>query len=121
MASKHNFRKLEIWKLGISISKEIYAITATFPKSETYGLVNQLQRASVSISSNISEGTSRGTDKHFIQFLEAALGSAYEIETQLIIASEIGYVSEIQYEELEKQINKLQSMISKFIDNLKKS
>ena len=55
MASRHNFRKLEIWKLGISLSKDIYTITATFPKSETYGLTNQLQRAAVSIPSNISE------------------------------------------------------------------
>lgn len=119
MASKHNFRKLEIWKLSISISIEIYGITKTFPNSEVYGLTTQLQRASVSIPSNISEGTARGTDKHFIQFLEAALGSAYEMESQLIIASEIKYISEEQFKELEKQIHKLQSMIAKFIDNLK--
>lgn len=119
MASRHNFRKLEIWKLGISLSKDIYTITATFPKSETYGLTNQLQRAAVSIPSNISEGTARGTDNHFIQFLEAALGSAYEIESQLIIALEIEYISKEQFKELEKQIHKLQSMIAKFIDNLK--
>lgn len=119
MASKHNFRKLEIWKLGILLSKDIYAITTTFPKSETYGLTNQLQRAAVSIPSNISEGTARGTDKHFIQFLEAALGSAYEIESLLIITFEIGYISEEQFKELENQIHIIQGMIAKFIDNLK--
>lgn len=119
MASKHNFRKLEIWKLSISITKEIYAITKTFPKSETYGLTNQLQRAAVSIPSNISEGTARGTDKHFVQFLEAALGSAYEIESQLIIAFEIELISEKRFKSIENEIHKLQGMIAKFMDNLK--
>ena len=79
MASRHNFRKLEIWKEGITLSLDIYQYTKNFPTEEKFGLTSQLQRASVSIPSNISEGTSRGTDKHFVQFLQAALGSAYEL------------------------------------------
>ncbi|MBC9798147.1 four helix bundle protein [Sinomicrobium weinanense] len=118
MASTHNFRKLAIWKDGIQIAKETYATTKIFPKSEVYGLCSQMQRSAVSIPSNIAEGTARSTNKHFIQYLENALGSAYEWETQLIIAFEVGYVSEKTYTHLETKINKIQAMISKFIDGL---
>lgn len=118
MASKHNFRKLAIWREGIEISKETYATTKIFPKSEVYGLSSQLQRSAVSIPSNIAEGTARSTNKHFIQYLENALGSAYEWETQLFISFEIGYISEETFNHLESKINKIQAMISKFIDNL---
>jgi four helix bundle protein len=85
----HNFRKLNIWKDGIQVAKEIYAMTRLFPKEERYGLSRQIQRCSVSIPSNIAEGSARSTDKHFKQYLETALGSAFEWETQLIIAFEI--------------------------------
>ncbi|MFA7445994.1 MAG: four helix bundle protein [Flavobacteriaceae bacterium] len=118
MASTHNFRKLSIWKEGIDIAKETYANTKIFPKSEVYGLSSQMQRASVSIPSNIAEGTARKSNKHFVQYLETALGSAYEWETQLIIAYEIGYISEKTFNHLETKINKIQSMISKFINGL---
>lgn len=118
MASTHNFRKLSIWKEGIDIAKETYANTKIFPKSEVYGFSSQMQRASVSIPSNIAEGTARKSNKHFVQYLETALGSAYEWETQLIIAYEIGYISEKTFNYLETKINKIQSMISKFIAGL---
>ena len=118
MASRHNFRKLSIWKEGIEIVKSTYVMTKVFPKSEMYGLSSQIQRASVSIPSNIAEGTSRGTDKHFKQYLETALGSAYEWETQLIIAFEVEYISEKTFKHLEDKIHKIQSMISKFISSI---
>lgn len=118
MASKHNFRKLEIWKSGIELSMENYQITRRFPMEERYGLSSQLQRAGVSIPSNIAEGTARSSDKHFKQFLEHALGSAYEWETQLILAGEVGYVSDEKFEELERQVQKIQGQISRFIDKL---
>ncbi len=73
MAARHNFRKLTIWKDGIEIVKETYTTTKTFPKSEMYSLTNQLQRCSVSIPSNIAEGTSKGSDKHFLQYLETKI------------------------------------------------
>jgi len=120
MASTHNFRKLTIWREGIEIAKETYATTKIFPKTEAYGLSSQLQRSAVSIPSNIAEGTARSTNKHFIQYLENALGSAYEWETQLIISIEIGYISEDTFKHLESKINKIQAMISKFIDGLEK-
>ncbi len=118
MASTHNFRKLTIWREGIEITKDTYVTTKNFPKSEVYGLSSQLQRSAVSIPSNIAEGTARSTNKHFIQYLENALGSAYEWETQLIISYEVGYISEDTFKHLETKINKIQAMISKFTDGL---
>ena len=118
MASTHNFRKLTIWREGIEIAKETYTTTKIIPKSEVYGLSSQLKRSAVSIPSNIAEGTSRSTNKHFIQYLENSLCSAYEWETQLIISYEVGYISEDTFKQLESKINKIQAMISKFIDGL---
>ncbi len=118
MAARHNFRKLNIWKEGIEIAKETYAITQMFPKSETYRLSNQMQRCAVSIASNISEGTAKGTNKHFLQYLENALGSSYEWETQLIISYEVGYISEDTFKNLETKIQTIQGMIIRFMESL---
>lgn len=74
MAAKHNFRKLTIWKEGIELVKETYSATKKFPKSEIYSLTSQIQRSAISIPSNIAEGTSKSTNKHFLQYLETALG-----------------------------------------------
>ena len=118
MAARHNFRKLTIWKEGIEIAKETYAITKMFPKSETYGLCSQMQRCAVSIASNISEGTAKGTNKHFLQYLENALGSSYEWETQLILAYEIGYIPQDIFKHLETKIQTIQGMITRFMESL---
>lgn len=87
-------------------------------KSETYGLSNQMQRCAVSVPSNIAEGTAKGTDKHFLQYLESALGSAYEWETQLIISYEIGYISEETFKHLEIKIQKIQGMLIRFMESI---
>ena len=118
MAARHNFRKLTIWREGIELAKETYSLTKEFPKSETYGLSSQLQRCAVSVSSNIAEGTAKATDKHFKQYLETALGSAFEWETQLVIAFEIEYISEEIFKNLEKKIQSIQGMITRFIERL---
>ena len=118
MAAKHNFRKLTIWKEGIELVKETYNTTKIFPKTETYGLSNQMQRCAVSIPSNIAEGTAKNSDKHFLQYLETALGSAFEWETQLIISYEIGYVSEEIFKHLETKIQKIQGMLTRFMESL---
>ena len=82
-------KRLECWKKGIQISKEIYRITDCFPKVEQFGLTSQMRRASVSIPSNIAEGAARHTSKEFTQFLYNAQGSLSELDTQLTIALEI--------------------------------
>lgn len=115
---KHNFRKLNIWKEGIQVTKETYSMTRLFPKEERFGLSSQIQRCAVSIPSNIAEGTSRSTNKHFNQYLETALGSAFEWETQLIIAFEIEYISKETFEHLENKIQRIQNQIIKFMNTL---
>lgn len=118
MAARHNFRKLNIWKEGITLAKETYSTTKVFPKSEVYGLSSQMQRCAVSVPSNTAEGTAKNTDKHFRQYLETALGSAFEWETQSIIAFEIQYVSEETFKHLEKKIQSIQGMITRFMESL---
>ena len=82
----HRFKELEIWKRSRLFCSDIYRITSKFLESEKFRLANQLRKASVSIPSNIAEGSSRKSNKDFARFLEIILGSSYEIETQLIIA-----------------------------------
>ena len=84
-------KNLEAWKQAICLVEEVYKISATFPKQETYGLTSQLRRAAVSIPSNISEGAARNGRKEYSNFLGISLGSLAELETQLIIASRLGY------------------------------
>ena len=90
----HNFRKLKIWTEGIAVVGDTYKMTRTFPSFETYGLTSQMNRCAVSIPSNIAEGSSKSTDKHFGKFLETSLGSAFEWETQLIVAYNENYINE---------------------------
>ena len=71
-----------------------YELTKQFPSEEKFGLISQLNRCSVSIPSNIAEGTSKGTEKHFKSYLETALGSAFEWETQIILTNKLGYISQ---------------------------
>ena len=115
---RHNFKKLNIWKEGMFLCQETYKMVKNFPDIEKYNLVSQLLRCAVSIPSNIAEGTSKRTNKHFIQYLEISLGSAFEWETQLIIAYTEQYITETKFSELETKIQELQKMLSNFIDRL---
>ena len=114
----HNFKKLKIWQQGINLVQENYKLTRTFPDIEKFGLVVQMNRCAVSIPSNISEGTSKSTDKHFNKYLEDSLGSAFEWETQLIVAHNENYFSDGLFEELEQRIILIQKMISRFQSGL---
>jgi len=111
---RHNFKKLKIWQEGIKVVSETYKLTRTFPAFERYGLSNQLNRCAVSIPSNISEGTSKSTDKHFNKFLADSLGSAFEWETQLIVAYNENYIDSKKFKKLEEMIQEIQRMISGF-------
>lgn len=113
----HNFKNLKIWQLAIEISKEIYLLTNSFPKNEMYALANQMNRAAVSIASNIAEGSNR-SNTHFIHYLNIALGSSFELQTQLIISNKVGYLTEEILITIENQIIELQKMISGFINKL---
>ena len=96
----HRFKDLEIWKLSREFCSQIYTTTTTFPDSEKFGLTNQLRRASVSVPSNIAEGCSRSSNKDFSRFIEISIGSIYEIETQLLIAFDLGYLNQKKLKEL---------------------
>jgi four helix bundle protein len=84
--------KLDAWKVSRALVKQVYLLTQTFPKEEMFGLTTQLRRAAVSIPSNIAEGAARTGDKEFTQFLNIARGSLSELETQLLISSDLGYI-----------------------------
>ena len=93
---------------------DIYLATADFPSDEKFGLTNQLRRASVSIPSNIAEGSSRNSNKDFSRFLEIAIGSAYEVETQLMIASDLKFISIEKFNHLSIKLDEIIKMTSKF-------
>ncbi len=115
----HQFKELLIWKKSRSFCFEIYSVTSSFPSDEKFGITNQLRRASVSIPSNIAEGSSRNSNKDFARFLEIAIGSAYEIETQLLISSDLGFLKLEQLDILIIQLEEIIKMISKFRSTLK--
>src|ERR1700749_1645373 len=100
----NNFRELLVWQKSVDLVVEIYKLTRTFPDSEKFNLVSQMQRSGTSISSNIAEGSGRTTSASFKQFLSIALGSAYELETQLIISRKLDYINEEKYNAVIKQI-----------------
>jgi four helix bundle protein len=113
-----DFRNLTVWQKSVEFARDIYRITEQFPDKEKYGLCSQLQRAAVSIPSNIAEGSSRRTSIEFARFLDIAIGSAFEVETQLIISNQIGYLENETFEKLlaeltiiQKQINRLRTTV----------
>ncbi len=115
----HRFKDLEIWKRSREFCSSIYEITSKFPDSEKFGLSNQLRRSSISIPSNIAEGSSRQSNKDFSRFLQITLGSAYEVETQLLIAYDLKFISEKELNALTKELTEIIKMTSRFKSTLK--
>lgn len=113
-----DFRKYEVWQISHSLVLEIYSQTINFPKTEQYGIVSQLNRASVSIPTNISEGCGRNSDKEFNQFLNIALGSALETEYLLILSKDLNYLNQEKFQDLELKINNIKSKIYKLKQKL---
>lgn len=105
---------LESWKAAIDLVKQIYKLTSTFPPNENFGLTSQLRRAAVSVPSNIAEGCARSTEREFLHFLGIARGSLSELETQLIIARDLGYVRDDAFptEQLDKTFALLGGLIN---------
>jgi four helix bundle protein len=110
----HNNRELKVWKEGMLLAKMVYQVAGFFPSNEQYGLTSQIKRAVVSIPSNIAEGAGRGSDKEFAHFLSIALGSAFELETQIILANSFNFLSQGQFEEISNQLQKVQKMVNGF-------
>ena len=112
-------KDLNVWVQSVDFVTEIYKVTKCFPKEEAYGLQGQIRRAAISIPSNISEGASRNSKKEFIQFLFVALGSASELETQIVISEKIGYIEKV--DDLLKKIETIKKMLNGLITYLKKN
>jgi four helix bundle protein len=115
----NSYRDLEVWKKAIILAKMIYELTEKFPNREAFGLSNQLRRSSVSVASNIAEGQARNSKKEFLYFLNVCMGSLAEIETQLIIAREIGYVSEEMQDQFLLLTDELTRMLKGLMNHLK--
>lgn len=109
-------KDLDVWRESMRLAREVYRVTATFPKEELYGLVSQMRRAAVSVPSNIAEGAARASTKEFAQFLYTASGSLSELETQLLLAKELGWITEGEVFEL---VERVRMMIFGLIRQLK--
>jgi len=109
-------KDLNVWKNSMALAEEIYRLTANFPKEEIYGLTSQIRRSAVSIPSNIAEGSARNSTKEFIQFLYIALGSAAELETQLILSNNLGFLTDLSILE---DLGRVRSQLINLIKSLK--
>jgi len=114
---RHNFKKLKIWQMAMEIAKIVLNVTDTFPQHEKFGLKSQMDRCSVSMPSNIAEGSSR-TNKSFSHFIDISLGSSFELQTQLLLAQHRRYVSDEATESLENKIEEFQRMTMGFQNTL---
>ena len=119
MAQLKHFEDIEAWKRGRELARDIYAVTGEGEFAKDYGLKDQIRRAAVSVISNIAEGFSRQTDKEFMQFLHIAKGSTSEVQSQLYIAADLGYISQEEFDNLYKQADEVARLISGFIRYLK--
>ena len=113
-----DFTKYEVWKEAIKIAVDIYKLTKEIPSEEKYGLISQIRRATVSISSNIAEGCSRSSEKEFSRFIEISLGSLFEVKSQLLLSVELEFISSKEVEPtlanldtLGKRLNALRSKL----------
>ena len=120
MNSARNFRNYKVWQDAVDYATLVYEVTSKLPWFEKKGLCDQLQRAVVSISSNIAEGAGRSTDADFAHFLDQALGSANEVETQLLISKNLGYIPEENYSILINNITGIQKQLTGLIATIRR-
>jgi len=114
-----NFREYKVWIDAVAYATKIYTVTNELPWFEKKGLCDQLQRAAVSISSNIAEGAAKPTDADFAHYLDNSLGSAYEVETQILIAKNVGYLTEELYRCLLAELQTIEKQLTAFINSIR--
>lgn len=119
MQKTRNFRDYKVWNDAVDYATLVYRVTTKMPWFEKKGLCDQLQRAVVSISSNIAEGAGRPTDADFAHYLDQSLGSANEVETQLLISKNLQYITENQYEQLINKLTEIQKQLSGLINTIR--
>ncbi|WP_296623355.1 four helix bundle protein [Marivirga sp.] len=114
----HNFKDLNVWKKARQLVKEVFLITAKFPKEEKFGLTSQIRRSAISIPSNIAEGCGRKTQKDFCNFLYIAQGSSFEFETQLMLSLDLGFIDNQVFDQHLNQLNEIQKMLNGLINSI---
>lgn len=115
MAVYSTHKDLNVWKKSIQLTKDVYQTTGVFPEEEQFGITSQMRRASVSIASNIAEGYGRKFDKERSRFLNIALGSASELETQIIISKELKFIDDNSYNDLTAKTAEIIRMLASLI------
>ena len=115
-----DFRNLQVWEKAHILALDVYKATASFPKDEIYGLTSQIRRSSTSIPTNIAEGCGRNGDAELARFMTISMGSASEVEYQLLLAYDLGYLSQETYAELHEKVTEVKRMLAGFIQKLKK-
>jgi four helix bundle protein len=116
----HSYRDLIAWQKAKRLAVEIYRLTAQFPKTEQYGLTSQIQRAAISVVSNIAEGQGRLTVGEFTQFLGHARGSLQELESQLEVSLELGYITDEQLVFVSRLSGDIAALVNRLIESLRK-
>ncbi|WP_296149702.1 four helix bundle protein [uncultured Flavobacterium sp.] len=114
-----HFRTLLIWQKSMTLVTSVYQITKSFPKEELFGLTSQLRRCSISIPSNIAEGSGRESNKEYVRFLNISVGSLFELQTQLEIAKNIDYLTQEQFNKQYEDSRQLERMLISFIKKVK--
>jgi four helix bundle protein len=114
-----SFRDLKVWQISMDLAEKIYLLTQKFPKRETYGIISQVQRACISVPSNIAEGHARDSTKEFLHFISIALGSLAELETQLLLASRFTYINKSDLESVLSKVDEIGRMLRGLQKSLK--
>ena len=120
MIMVRDYRKLEVWRLSYILTIKLYKLTEKYPEHEQGNLISQIRRASTSIPLNIAEGTSRFTKKAYLQFLQYGYGSIRELQVLLELSKDLGYISRIDYEEIDEDIDKLSRKLFLFLKKVEK-
>ena len=115
----NKFKDLVVWQKSIDLAIRVYEITSSFPASEKYNLVSQANRSAVSVASNIAEGAGRNSNPQFLSFLQFSLGSSYELETQLLLANRLNFLTDEKFVEVECMLNEVQRMLMGLIKKLR--
>ncbi|WOD43105.1 four helix bundle protein [Hwangdonia lutea] len=112
MSYTFSFEKLNVWVDSKELVKLLYSTTKNFPSEEKFGLTNQLRRASISVASNLAEGTSRNTNRDKAHFSTMAFSSLMEVLNQVIIAKELNFIEEIEYQKIRNEIEKISNKLN---------
>lgn len=114
-----NYRDIQVWQRSHQITLDIYNLTSGFPSSELYALTSQMKRSAYSIPMNIAEGCGKSSEADFVRFLEIASGSASELDYQLILARDLKYMDQNEYEKIKNELTEIRKMLTAFIKQVR--